>query len=109
MKYIGVEDGQSYNNKWVIKYVLDLVGAVGIRSLGVACVHGLCVLRWIGSFWIDVPLGAPVVGEDVGGCVGRGPVAADLNGAEVERSPPKINVVAESGLHLPGVTSCHGE
>lgn len=21
MKYIGVEDGQSYNNKWVIKYV----------------------------------------------------------------------------------------
>ena len=56
-----------------------------------------------------MPLGDPVVGEDVGGCVGRGPVAADLNGAEVERSPPKINVVAEFGLHLPGVTSCHGE
>ena len=55
-----------------------------------------------------MPLGDPVVGEDVGDCVGRVLVAADPNGAEVERSPPKINVVAESGLHLPGASSYHG-
>ena len=55
-----------------------------------------------------MPLGAPVVGEDVGDCAGRDLVAADPNGAEVERNPPKISVVAEFGLHLPEVSSCHG-
>lgn len=55
-----------------------------------------------------MPLGDPAVGEDVGGCVGRDQVVAGPNGAEVERNPPRISVVAESGLHLPGLSSCHG-
>ncbi len=55
-----------------------------------------------------MPLGDLVVGEDVGDCVGHVLVAADPDGAEVERSPPKISVVAESGLHLPEASSCHG-
>ena len=85
-----------------------IIVAAGIRSQDVACVHGLFFLRWNGSVRIVVPLGDPVAGEDVGDYVGRGLAAADPNDAEVERSPPKTNVVAEFGLHLPGASSCHG-
>ncbi len=50
-----------------------------------------------------MPQGDPVAGEDVGDCDGRDLVAADPNDDEVERSPLRTIVVAESGFHLSGV------